>query len=119
MRFFGTDFCPPCVPRSGATKHRRRPLPMSIEDARLITLPKISDPRGNLTFIEGARHVPFEIRRTYYLYDVPGGASRGGHAHLNLQEFIIAASGSFTVVLNDGANSERYFLNRSHYGLYV
>ncbi|MGB7766451.1 MAG: WxcM-like domain-containing protein, partial [Candidatus Acidiferrales bacterium] len=76
---------------------------MSLSDCRIIDLPRVNDPRGNLTFIECARHVPFEIKRVYYLYDVPGGAERGGHAHQELQEFIVAMSGSFDVVLNDGA----------------
>ncbi len=88
-------------------------------DCRLIDLPKINDPRGSLTFIEGGRHVPFEIKRVYYLYDVPGGAERGGHAHKNLREFIIAMAGSFDVVLDDGRQKKRMHLNRSYYGLYV
>ena len=92
---------------------------MSIEESRLIQLPKISDPRGNLTFIEGGRHVPFDIARVYYLYDVPGGASRGGHAHKQLQQLIIAMSGSFDVVLDDGRNKKTFSLNRSYVGLYV
>ena len=75
---------------------------MSLAECRIIDLPKISDPRGNLTFIEGGRHVPFEIKRVYYLYDVPGGAERGGHAHKGLHQLIIAMSGSFDVILNDG-----------------
>ena len=88
-------------------------------EAGIIDLPKIADHRGNLTFIEGNRHVPFPIRRTYYLYDVPAGAARGGHAHKSTHEFIIAASGSFTVVLDNGVKRQKYFLNRPHYGLYV
>lgn len=92
---------------------------MGIEECRLIVLPKIADPRGNLTFIESHRHIPFEIKRVYYLYDVPGGAERGGHAHKQLQEFIIAMSGSFDVVLEDGHGKHRFHLNRSYYGLYV
>ena len=92
---------------------------MSIEDCRLIELPKISDPRGNLTFIEGGRHVPFPIARVYYLYDVPGGASRGGHAHRQLQQLIIAMSGSFDVVVDDGTTQKTFTLNRSHVGLYL
>jgi hypothetical protein len=91
----------------------------NIHLARLVELPKISDPRGNLTFIEGARHVPFDIKRVYYLYDVPGGAERGGHAHRELQQLIIAMSGSFDVVLSDGIEKKRFHLNRSNYGLYV
>ncbi len=92
---------------------------MSLDLARVIQLPKIVDPRGNLTFIEAARHVPFELKRVYYLYDVPGGESRGGHAHKVLEQFIIAASGSFDVVIDDGHERRRVFLNRSYYGLYV
>lgn len=90
-----------------------------LQYCRLIDLPKISDPRGNLTFIEGNRHVPFEIRRVYYTYDVPGGTDRGGHAHKNLYQVIIAMSGSFDVVLDDGFNKNRFHLNRSYFGLYV
>jgi dTDP-4-dehydrorhamnose 3,5-epimerase-like enzyme len=92
---------------------------MALSDCRIISLPKIADPRGNLTFIEGGRHVPFEIRRVYYLYDVPGGADRGGHAHKEMQQLIIAMSGSFDVILDDGRQKQRYHLNRSYYGLYV
>ena len=92
---------------------------MAISDCRLIELPKISDPRGNLSFAEGGRHVPFDIRRVYYLYDVPGGADRGSHAHRNLHQFIIAMSGSFDVLLDDGMEQRRFQLNRSYYGLYV
>jgi hypothetical protein len=77
------------------------------------------DRRGNLTFIEGNDHVPFDIKRVYYLYDVPGGEKRGGHAHKALQQFIIAASGSFDVVLDDGNDQKRFHLNRSYYGLYI
>lgn len=92
---------------------------MSIEDCKIIGLPKISDPRGNLTFIEGNSHIPFDIKRVYYLYDVPGGAERGGHAHKELHQLIIAMSGSFDVVLDDGASKKRIHLNRSYQGLYV
>ena len=91
----------------------------SVNDCRLVDLPKISDPRGNLTFVEGGRHVPFDIRRVYYLYDVPGGADRGGHAHLGLRQLIIAMSGSFDVVLDDGREQRRVHLNRSYTGLAV
>ena len=86
---------------------------------RIINLPKIGDSRGNLTFIEANRHIPFEFKRVYYLYDVPGGESRGGHAHKTLQQFIIAASGSFDVVLDDGYNKKVFSLNRSYYGVYL
>ena len=86
---------------------------------RIIELPRIADPRGNLTFIEANRHVPFEIRRVYYLYDVPGGAERGGHAHRRLMQFIVAMSGSFDVTVNNGNMRETFHLNRSYYGLYV
>jgi hypothetical protein len=92
---------------------------MSLERCRLIELPIINNPKGNLTFIEGHRHVPFEIKRVYYLYDVPGGAERGGHGHRELEQLIIAMSGSFDVVLDDGTGRKRYHLNRSYYGLYV
>jgi hypothetical protein len=90
-----------------------------LSDCKIIELPKISDPRGNLTFIEGRGHVPFAIERVYYLYDVPGGAERGGHAHRALHQLIIAMSGSFDVVLTDGVETHRFHLNRSYYGLYV
>jgi hypothetical protein len=92
---------------------------MSLDKCRIVELPKITDPRGNLTFIEGERHVPFDIRRVYYLYDVPGGAERGGHAHRALHQLIVAMSGSFDVVLDDGRGKQRFHLNRSYYGLYV
>ena len=92
---------------------------MSIKDCRIIELPKIEDPRGNLTFVEGGEHIPFDIQRVYYLYDVPGGSVRGGHAHKNLQQLIIAMSGSFDVVLDDGFEKKTFHLNRSYYGLYV
>jgi len=91
----------------------------SIEDCKIIQLPKISDPRGNLSFIEGGQHIPFDIKRVYYLYDVPGGSDRGSHAHKNLHQFIVAMSGSFDVVLDDGKEKKRFHLNRSYYGLYV
>lgn len=92
---------------------------MSLEDCKLIELPKITDPRGNLSFIEGGQHIPFDIKRVYYLYDVPGGSDRGSHAHKNLCQFIVAMSGSFDVVLDDGKEKKRFHLNRSYYGLYV
>ena len=86
---------------------------------RIVELPRIPDPRGNLTFIEGENHVPFPIRRVFYLYDVPGGEDRGGHAHRDLEQLVIAASGSFDVLVDDGSEQERFSLNRSYYGLYV
>jgi WxcM-like, C-terminal len=92
---------------------------MSIEHCKIIELPKISDPRGNLTFIEGKNHIPFDIRRVYYTYDVPGGAERGGHAHKGLSQLIIAMSGSFDVILDEGGEKKRFHLNRSYQGLYV
>ncbi|PZR14407.1 MAG: hypothetical protein DI536_10120 [Archangium gephyra] len=92
---------------------------MSVEDCRIVQLPKISDPRGNLTFIEGGNHVPFDIARVYYLYDVPGGESRGGHAHKQLQQLIVAMSGSFDVIVDDGTAKRTFTLNRSYFGLYI
>ncbi|MBU1364661.1 MAG: FdtA/QdtA family cupin domain-containing protein [Gammaproteobacteria bacterium] len=92
---------------------------MSIERCKIIDLPKIHDPRGNLTSIEGGVHIPFDIQRVYYLYDVPGGSERGGHAHKELQQLIVAMSGSFDVLLDDGRKKKRYHLNRSYSGLYV
>ena len=92
---------------------------MSVEDCKIIDLPKISDPRGNLSFIEGGQHIPFDIKRVYYLYDVPGGSDRGSHAHKSLHQFIVAMSGSFDVVLDDGKQKQRFHLNRSYYGLYM
>lgn len=92
---------------------------MSISKCTIINFPRITDPRGNLTFVEGNKHIPFDIKRVYYLYDVPGGAERGGHAHKELQQLIIAMSGSFDIVLDDGFGKWRYHLNRSYYGLYI
>lgn len=92
---------------------------MSLEDCRIIDLPKIQDHRGNLTFIESGRHIPFDIKRTYYLYDVPGGASRAAHGHRKLQQLMIAMSGSFDVTLDDGREKRRFHLNRSYNGLYI
>lgn len=92
---------------------------MNIDNCKIVELPKITDPRGNLTFIEGGDHIPFDIQRVYYLYDVPGGAERGGHAHKGLHQLIVAMSGSFDVVLDDGKNKKRVHLARSYYGLYV
>jgi hypothetical protein len=92
---------------------------MALDDCRILELPKIGEPRGNLTFIESERHVPFEIRRVYYLYDVPGGAERGGHAHKALHQFIIAMSGSFDIALDDSSRKQKFHLNRSYFGLYI
>jgi hypothetical protein len=92
---------------------------MSIEDCRIIELPRINDPRGNLTFVESGRHIPFEVKRIFYLYDVPGGATRAGHALKTCQQFIIASSGSFDVIVDDGKSKKRFQLNRSYYGLYI
>lgn len=92
---------------------------MNVEQACIIELPKVSDPRGNLTFMETGRHVPFEFKRVFYLYDVPGGATRAGHALKKCDQFIVAMSGSFDVILDDGENKKRFHLNRSYYGLYI
>ncbi len=90
-----------------------------METPRIIQLPKILDRRGNLSFIESSNHIPFDIRRSYWVYDVPGGETRGGHAYRRNEELIIALSGSFDVVLHDGMQEHRYHLNRSYYGIYV
>jgi len=92
---------------------------MKVADVRLIDLPKILDPRGNLSFIEEENHIPFKIQRTYWIYDVPGGQVRGGHAFKEQQELIVALSGSFDVFLDDGTEKKVFSLNRSYYGLYV
>jgi dTDP-4-dehydrorhamnose 3,5-epimerase-like enzyme len=92
---------------------------MSPQQCQLINLPRINDPRGNLTFIENDRHIPFEIKRVYYLYDVPGGSMRAGHAHKVLHQFLIAMSGSFDVTVDDGQQKMKFHLNRSYYGLYI
>jgi hypothetical protein len=92
---------------------------MNINLCKVIDLPKIQDPRGNLTFIEGGAHIPFDIQRVYYLYDVPVGAERGGHAHKELHQLIIAMSGSFDIILDDGCKKKRVHLNRSYVGLYI
>ena len=91
----------------------------TINDCKIIDLRKIHDPRGNLTPIEGGVDVPFDIKRVYYLYDVPGGESRGSHAHKQLRQLIVAANGSFAVTLDDGMNKKTVHLNRSYYGLLV
>lgn len=92
---------------------------MNLEKCRIIDLPRINDPRGNLTFVESGQHIPFGIERVYYLYDVPGGAERGGHAHKNLHQLIIAMSGSFDIHLDDGRSKKSFSLNRSYQGLYI
>ena len=94
-------------------------MQFNIDVCEIINLPKISDPRGNLTFVESGNQIPFDIQRVYYLYDVPGGSERGGHAHKGLHQLIIAMSGSFDVVLDDGKEKKRVHLSRSYSGLYV
>ena len=91
----------------------------TIDDCKILDLRKISDPRGNLTPIEGGEDIPFDIKRVYYLYDVPGGESRGAHAHYELQQLIVAATGSFSITLDDGKNKKSFSLNRSYYGLLI
>ena len=91
----------------------------TIDDCKLIDLPKISARQGNITPVEGNKDIPFDIERVYYLYDVPGGESRGGHAHKELQQLIVSVMGSFDVVLNDGQKKKTVTLNRAYYGLYV
>lgn len=92
---------------------------MPLADCQIFDLPRIQDPRGNLTYVESSKQIPFDIRRVYYLYDVPGGSERGGHAHLALHQVMIAMSGSFDIVLDDGFNKRRIHLNRSYQGLYI
>jgi len=92
---------------------------MNIEDVKIIELPKFADPRGNLSFVEQLNHIPFEIKRTYWIYDVPGGEARGGHAFRENEEFIVALSGAFDVIVDDGKEKKRFALNRSYYGLYI
>ena len=92
---------------------------MSIDDVKIIELPKFTDPRGNLSFVEQLNHIPFEIKRTYWIYDVPGGENRGGHAFRQNEEFIVALSGAFDVIVDDGELKKKFTLNRSYYGLYV
>ena len=92
---------------------------MTIDDCKIVELPKFLDARGNLSFAENLQHIPFEIKRTYWIYDVPGGEDRGGHAYFTNQEFIIALSGAFDVVVDDGENKKIFSLNRSYFGLYV
>ena len=91
----------------------------TVEDVKIIELPKFADPRGNLSFVEQLNHIPFEIKRTYWIYDVPGGEDRGGHAFRKNEEFIVALSGAFDVLVDDGKEKKRFALNRSYYGLYI
>lgn len=92
---------------------------MSLSECRFLQFPKIDDTRGALTFIENGRHIPFDIRRVYYLYDVPGGAERAGHAHRALHQVLVAMSGSFDVNLDDGKEKKTFHMNRSYFGLYI
>lgn len=101
------------------SERARRRVVISLADCRLITLPKIEDDRGNLTFIESGRHVEFDIKRVYYLYDVPAGAERGGHTHRTLRQLVIAASGSFDVILDDGSDRKTVHLDSADSGLYL
>lgn len=101
------------------TAHVGEATRSGLDQCRLVQLPKISDPRGNLTFVEGRQHLPFDIARVYYLYDVPAGETRGGHAHRQLEQLLVAVAGSFDVVLDDGVQRSRVALNRPYVGLYV
>ena len=92
---------------------------MTVDDVKIIDLPKFLDARGNLSFVEQNNHIPFEIKRTYWIYDVPGGENRGGHAFKETEEFIIALSGGFDVMVDDGDEKKTFTLNRSYYGLYI
>jgi hypothetical protein len=94
-------------------------VPLAVRDCRLVELPKVADARGNLTFVEGGEHVPFEIRRVFYLYDVPPGSSRAGHALRTCEQFLIAVAGAFDVILDDGTRRERIRLCRPSMGLYL
>ena len=91
----------------------------NINDCHIINLPKIKNPRGNLTFVENSKHIPFDIKRVFYLYDIPGGESRGAHAHKECHQFLIAASGSFEVEIDDGKEVKKIFLNQPYYGLHI
>lgn len=92
---------------------------MTVEDCKIIELPRFLDARGNLSFVEQNNHIPFEIKRTYWIYDVPGGEERGGHAFRHNEEFIVALSGAFDVTVDDGQQKKTFTLNRSYYGLYI
>lgn len=107
----------PAPPTLAASHSNATPVDLPVGGCSLMPLPVVTDPRGNLTFVESMRHVPFEIRRVYYLYDVPGGEMRAGHAHRALQQLVIAASGSFDVLLDDGTTRRTVTLNRASRGL--
>lgn len=92
---------------------------MSLSLCKVVALQKITDPRGNLTFVEGDNHIPFEIKRVFYLYDVPGGETRAGHSNIESEQFIIAMSGSFDIIVDDGFKKKKFHLNRAYYGLYL
>lgn len=92
---------------------------MTVDNVKIVELPRFLDARGNLSFAEQNNHIPFEIKRTYWIYDVPGGEARGGHAFRQNQEFVVALSGSFDIIVDDGQNKKAFTLNRSYYGLYV
>lgn len=92
---------------------------IGIDSCKIFNLPKFLDSRGNLSFVEQLNHIPFEIKRTYWIYDVPGGENRGGHAFRHNEEFIVALSGAFDVIVDDGTQKKTFTLNRSYYGLYV
>lgn len=104
---------------SSALQEVEVPAGLALKGCRIVEFPRVHDPRGNLTFIEAEGHVDFDIKRVYYLYDVPGGASRGGHAHKDLQQVLIAMSGSFDVIVDDGTSRQRFHLNRSYFGLCI
>jgi uncharacterized cupin superfamily protein len=92
---------------------------MTINDCKILELPKFTDPRGNLSYVEQLKHIPFEIKRTYWIYDVPGGESRGGHAFKANHEVIVALSGAFDIIVDDGVKKKKFTLNRSYNALYV
>ena len=92
---------------------------MTVNDVKLVELPKYLDQRGNLSFVQNNAQIPFEIKRTYWIYDVPGGEARGGHAYKETEEFVIAISGAFDVTVDDGKEKKKFSLNRSYYGLYI
>lgn len=94
-------------------------MEISVNEVKIIQLPKIEDQRGNLSFLESSNHIPFQIKRSYWIYDVPGGHERGGHAFIKQNEFIIALSGSFEILVDDGLNKKTIFLNRSYYGAFI